>query len=311
MTGTVALWYLLAGCFGLGMLHGLVPDEHTWPITFAYSVGSTTGRGGMKSGAWFSLAFTVQRALMSMIVFLVFYAALGTWGLNLATADRSVNGPVYFLVGLAMAIAGFLILKDRIPHLHPFMALSRKDLSRHVDPKTPLVAPTGVVPTHWCVIHGFISGFGTDSSILSTWIYLTTIPVLASAGLWQVGWLPGALFGLGTFVVLMFIGFFFGETLQISKRVGPNRIAHFGRLVGARTLLYGGIAFMVFSPLYWSGWYSTNVGFDPGQFIVILIMIGMFVPIGILTWLEVRTLPREFPSDGLPHGSESVTGRLA
>jgi ABC-type nickel/cobalt efflux system permease component RcnA len=291
------LWYLLAGCFGLGILHGLVPDEHTWPITFAYSVGSTTGKGGIRSGAWFSLAFTAQRAMMSMIVFLVFSAALGRWGFNLATQDRSVNGPVYLAVGFAMAVAGFLILRNRIPHLHPFMRVSEKDLSKHVSGHGARSRNSATVPTHWCVIHGFISGFGTDTSILTTWIYLTTIPVLASAGLWGIGWLPGALFGLGTFVVLMFIGFFFGEALHVSKRVGPNRIANFGRLVGARTLFYGGIAFMLFSPLYWSGWYTRNVTFDPGQFIVILIMVGMFVPISVLTWREVRTLPREFPSE--------------
>jgi len=297
--------YLLAGCFGLGMLHGLIPDEHTWPITFAYSVGSTTGRGGLLSGAWFSLAFTLQRSIMSMVVFLVFYAALGSWGFNLATEDRAVNGPVYLLVGAAMAIAGFLILREKIPHLHPFMQVSERDLSRHVAAGDGSGGEAPLVPIHWCVIHGFISGFGTDSSILSTWIYLTTIPVLAASGLWQIGWVPGALFGLGTFVVLMAIGYFFGQTLQISKRVGPNRIAQFGRLAGARTLFYGGLAFALFSPLYWSGWYAANVGFDPGQFILILIMLGMFLPIGVLTWLEVRKLPRDFPGPVHPPAGHS------
>jgi sulfite exporter TauE/SafE len=294
MVASAAIWYLLAGCFGLGMLHGVIPDEHTWPITFAYSVGSTTGRGGMRSGAYFSLAFTAQRAIMSMVVFLFFYEVLGTWGYDLATQDTAVNGPVYLAVGLAMAVAGYLILRDKIPHLHPFMNLSKKDLAKHVDSTGKPRAESGVVPVHWCIIHGFISGFGTDSGILSIWIYIYTIPVLAAAGLWQIGWLPGTLFGLGTFVILMLIGFFFGETLQISKKLGPNRVAHFGRLVGARTLLYGGIAFMIFSPLYWSGWYNSNVNFDPGQLIVIVIMIAMFIPISIITWLEVRKLPREF-----------------
>jgi sulfite exporter TauE/SafE len=304
-----SLGYLLAGCLGLGMLHGLVPDEHTWPITFAYSVGSTTGKGGIKSSAWFSLAFTAQRALMSMVVFLVFSAALGVWGFNLATQDQSVNGPVYLAVGFAMAAAGFLILRNRVPHLHPLMRISENDLSRHAGSSPVPASARATVPTHWCIIHGFISGFGTDSSILSTWIYLTTIPVLASAGLWEIGWLPGALFGIGTFVVLMFVGFFFGETLQISKRLGPNRIANFGRLVGARTLLYGGIALMAFSPLYWSGWYARTVRFDPGQFIVILIMIGMFLPISVWTWMQVRRLPRDFPEPVSQGPPLTVTSR--
>jgi sulfite exporter TauE/SafE len=277
------------------MLHGVVPDEHTWPITFAYSVGTTTGRGGIRSGAWFSSAFTAQRALMSMIVYLALAAVLGYWGFNLATQDAAVNGPVYLAVGVAMVVAGYLILTDRIPHFHPWMRVSQKDLAKHTTGRAPTLEPASTVPTHWCVIHGFISGFGTDSGILSTWIYLLTLPFLVSNGLWAIGWLPGALFGLGTFLVLMFIGFFFGETLHLAKRVGPYRVANFGRLVGARLLFLGGLAFIAFSPLYWSGWYSSNITVDPGQFIVVLILVVMAIPTMLYTWREVRKLPRDFP----------------
>lgn len=307
LTDPGTLTYLLAGCLGLGVLHGLIPDEHTWPITFSYSVGSATGRGGMKSGAWFSLAFTAQRALMSMVVYLAFAAALGTWGFDLATRDESVNGPVYLAVGAAMAIAGFLLLRRRIPDFHPFMRVSVADLSKHVDSTGTPTTRTGTVPLHWCLIHGFISGFGTDTGILSTWIYLTTLPVLVSDGLWQIGWLPGALFGVGTFLVLMGVGFFFGQALHISKRVGANRITEFGRLVGARTLLYGGLAFMAFSPFYWTGWYQSRIPLDAGPFVVVVVMIGMFVPISVLTWLQVRQLPRELP--GSPTEAEAAVAR--
>ena len=304
------LWYLLLGCFALGMLHGVVPDEHTWPITFAYSVGTTTGRGGIRSGAWFSLAFTLQRAMMSMIVYLALAAAIGVWGFSLATQDAAVNGPVYLAVGIAMAVAGYLILSDRVPHFHPMMRVSKRDLARHMASSGKPSGLDGGVPTHWCIIHGFISGFGTDSGILSTWIYLLTLPFLVSHGLWSVGWLPGALFGLGTFLVLMFVGFFFGETLQIAKRAGPNRIAQFGRLVGARTLLLGGIAFIVFSPVYWTGWYDSHVAFDAGSLIVVLVLVGLAVPTMVYTWREVQKLPRDFPGEGRAseHGPSSSIG---
>lgn len=291
------LGFLLAGCFGLGLLHGVVPDEHTWPITFAYSVGSTTGRGGIRSAAWFSLAFTAQRALMSVVVYLVLTAALGLWGFDLATSP-GLNGPVYIAVGAAMAVAGFLILTDRVPHFHPLMRLSERDLARHTSPNGRTAARDGSVPTHWCIIHGFISGFGTDSGILSTWVYLFTLPVLVSDGLWPIAWLPGALFGLGTFAVLMVVGFFFGEALQMSKRVGPNRIAQFGRLVGARTLFVGGLLFLAFGPIYWSGVYSRYLGdVDPGQLLVLVIMVALALPVMVLTWREVRHLPRDFPRE--------------
>ena len=286
------LWFLLAGCFGLGILHGLIPDEHTWPITFAYSVGTTTGRGGIKSASWFSMAFTAQRALMSTLVYLALSAAIGYWGFNLATEDTVVNGPIYICVGIAMAVAGYLILTNRVGHFHPFMRLSKNDLAKHTSTKGSASTSTGSVPTHWCIIHGFISGFGTDSGILSTWIYVTTILLfLVPNHLWYISWLPGTLFGLGTFVVLMFVGFFFGQTLQVAKKFGPHRIAQFGRLVGARVLLLGGLVFIAFGPLYWSGWFQANVSFDAGQFIVILVLIVIALPTMVFTWREVKKLP--------------------
>jgi len=267
-----SLPYLLAGCFALGMLHGVIPDEHTWPITFAYSVGSATGKGGMKAGGFFSLAFTVQRAIMSQLVYFAVAVFLVT--------REWLNGPIYFVVGLAMAVAGYLILKEKIPHFHPLMNVSRSDLMKH----TSIQEQT--VPVHWTVIHGFISGFGVDTGVFTTFVYLAALPALADNGLWMLGWLPGALFGLGTFVVLMLIGFFFGQTLQIAKKFGSVRIASFGRLVGARVLLYGGIAFVVFAPMYSYGVFSM-LPLDAGTFMVIIVMVLIALPVMLYTWREV------------------------
>jgi sulfite exporter TauE/SafE len=277
-----SILYLLVGCLALGMLHGVLPDEHTWPITFAYSVGTTTGKGGMKSGAFFAAAFTVQRAIMSQIVYFVV-------GFFLVSSDM-LNGPVYAAVGVAMAIAGYLILSNRFRRFHPFLKFSKKDLSKHKKENKKLPESERLnVPVHWCIIHGFISGFGVDTGILSTFIYLTTLPALSAAGLWQIGWLPGALFGLGTFAVLMFIGFFFGKTLDIAKRFGAKRISEFGRLVGARILLFGGIIFMMFGPLYYFG-IAQQIPLDTGTLIVMLIMVGVAVPTMVYTWKEVKRM---------------------
>lgn len=51
----------------LGMLHGITPDEHTWPITFSYAVGEYSTKGGMKAGFLFSLGFTIQRAFLTTL----------------------------------------------------------------------------------------------------------------------------------------------------------------------------------------------------------------------------------------------------
>jgi len=277
------LLFLLGGCFALGMLHGVLPDEHTWPITFAYSVGAATGKGGIRAGGFFSMAFTTQRAIMSQLVY--FAAAV-----FLVTSD-ALNGPVYTAVGAAMAIAGYLILKDKVPHFHPLMRLSKQDLAKHISDETgPKGSERETVPVHWTLIHGFISGFGVDTGIMTTFVYLTTLPVLASSGLWEIGWLPGALFGLGTFTVLMIIGFFFGEALQVMKRFGANRIVAFGRLVGARVLLFGGLAFVILGPIYYFG-FGDLVSVDFGTFIVLLVMVAIALPVMLYTWREVSRMP--------------------
>ena len=274
-----SLIYLLAGVFGLGMLHGIIPDENTWPITFSYSVGAATGRGGMKAGAFFSLAFTTQRAIMSQLVY--FAVAL-----FLVSFDR-INGPVYFVVGLAMAIAGYLVLKNRVPHVHPFMKFSQEDLAKHVHEREYDIRGDEMpVPIHWTIIHGFISGFGVDTGIFSTFIYLVTLPALARTGLWELGWLPGTLFGIGTFVVLMLIGLIFGSALQMGQRFGAQRMKAFGRLVGARVLLFGGILFMMLGPAYYFGM-SNVVPVDFGTLIILVVMVAIAVPVMIYTWLEL------------------------
>lgn len=293
------LGYLLAACFALGVLHGVIPDEHTWPITFAYSIGTTTGRGGIRSAGFFSLAFTLQRAVMSQLVYFAIAVVLVT--------EEALNGPIYVVVGIAMLAAGYLILTDRLPHVHPLMRFSRQDLARHAGRPPADPAAPGEVPVHWALIHGFISGFGVDTGAFTVFVYLTAIPALAEAGLWQIGWLPGALFGLGTFLVLMAVGFFFGQTLQVAKRFGAARVAAFGRLVGARMLLFGGLAFIVFGPIYLLG-LAALLPFDFESIFVIVILVGVAVPIMLYTWREVARLPREAApatgTDGSAHPRE-------
>lgn len=258
------------------MLHGVIPDEHTWPITFSYSVGSATGKGGMKAAGFFSTAFTIQRAVMSQIVY--FAVAL-----FLVSSDW-LNAPVYVAVGIAMTIAGYLILKNRVTHFHPLMNVSRHDLEKHLDEANdPKEMP---VPIHWALIHGFISGFGVDTGVFSTFVYLVALPAIAKTGTWELGWLPGALFGIGTFAILMVIGFVFGGALKMGQRFGSARMRAFGRRVGARVLLLGGISFIAFGPIYYFD-FQNALSIDLGTIIVLFVMIAIAVPIMIFTWSEV------------------------
>jgi hypothetical protein len=46
----------LLTAFMLGIVHGITPDEHTWPITFSYAVGGYSTWRGLRAGLIFSAA---------------------------------------------------------------------------------------------------------------------------------------------------------------------------------------------------------------------------------------------------------------
>ncbi len=92
----------------LGIIHGITPDEHTWPITFSYAVGSYSSKEGMKAGMIFSSGFTLQRALVSE---LAYFALVGILTTSL------IFGITYMFVGLAMLLAG-LYIKEKGVYLH-------------------------------------------------------------------------------------------------------------------------------------------------------------------------------------------------
>ena len=263
---------LLLGSLGLGMLHGVIPDEHTWPITFSYSVGSATGRGGMLSGLFFASAFTLQRAIMAQLV----YFALASY----LAFDESLNTEVYVAVGIAMSVAGYLILSDRLPSWHPLARFLRNRGHTHYDEK----GASRRVPTHWCIIHGFIAGFGVDTGLFTTFVYLVAVPAMPAS---YLGFAPGAAFGFGTLIVLLAIGSVFGGVCQIARKVGPDRVKQFGARVGARSLLYGGMIFIVAGLLFRVG-LQDLIPVDFGNLIVFAFMIGVIIPVMICTWREVR-----------------------
>jgi hypothetical protein len=257
------------------MLHGVIPDEHTWPITFSYSVGSATGRGGMLSGVFFASAFTLQRAIMAQLVYFAFASYLAF--------DEGLNALVYVAVGIAMTIAGYLILRGKLPSWHPLARFLRTRGGTHYDEK----GVSRRVPIHWCVIHGFIAGFGVDTGLFTTFIYLVAVPAMPAA---YLGFAPGAAFGFGTLMVLLAIGSIFGGVLQIAKRWGPERVQLFGTRAGARSLFYGGIIFIIAGVLFRTGIQNT-IPLDFGNLIVLAFMIGVIIPVMIVTWREVKASP--------------------
>jgi hypothetical protein len=234
-------WYeAITYSFFFGLLHGILPDEHTWPITLSYALGSGTGKKGMKAGLYFSAAFTVQR----MILAEVSYLALAPFLL-----DSGINAIVYVIVGAVMSLAGIIMLKkNQYPHLHllghhhgygkrassSWLVFGR----RHVEPAPGVESAPEAPPVHWTLIHGFIAGFGIGGFAL----FVNTVAAPSMGSAW-LAFLPGLFFGLGTMLMLIIIGGLFGRSLRLLSFLTAEQIKTVGAEVGARTLFFGGLFF--------------------------------------------------------------------
>lgn len=274
--------------FLFGLLHGVLPDEHTWPITFSYAIGGGSGKEGMKAGLYFSAAFTLQRAIVSELA----YLALAPFLL-----EPTVNGIVYIAVGIAMFAAGAIVLrKNRYPHFHLFghhhdeakeIEMTSHVLTRqHTEKTEPMTAP----PVHWTIIHGFIAGFGFGGFS----IFVNTVAAPAMFSAW-VGFLPGLVFGLGTMIMLIIVGAVFGTSLRWMHSLTEQEIKRIGSQTGGRTLFFGGILFGVAGLATLTGLdhYSP---IDPGYALIALFIITIAIPAFLYSLKGVLTA-RKLPSD--------------
>jgi len=223
---------LLLTAFLLGVLHGVTPDEHTWPITLSYAIGAASGRRGMQAGLLFSAAFTVQRAIASELAFLALAPVL---------ASGSLNAAIDLAVGLVMAVSGAYILR-RGRELHLTEGLERSlhrllRVAEHDETDGRLAVGGGPVPLRMTLVHGFVAGWGTGAFAII--IYTKIAPAMPNAA---VAFLPGLLFGLGTMLVQAAAGAAIGAWMR-SRGLGAAALTYVGRSVAGNTLLYGGLLF--------------------------------------------------------------------
>lgn len=254
----------------LGVLHGITPDEHTWPITFSYSIGSYSTKGGMRAGFLFSAAFTLQRAIaselayviMSQILFLIKWEPI-----------------IYIIVGALMALSGVYILRLG-QHLH-FLAPLEKWIGKllRVDNDTDLSTPRSS-PVRLALVHGFVAGWGTGAFAII--VYTVLAPQMPSI---YVGFLPGLFFGLGTMVMQILLGGFIGFLFS-KLRIPTCAIPYVARRVAGMILTYGGLAFLLvgalelFTPIATWQW-QTNLHvhnldtIGAGFFLAVVMLFGV------------------------------------
>ena len=294
----LGLIYYLAFAFGLGLIHGITPDEHTWPITFSYSIGAFNTKGGAKAGMFFSLGFTAQRALLGVLAF----TALASFFAGIYT-----NSIVFIIVGLVMSASGFYILrKNFYPHFHALERIvdslvhlfvkrsgtahnHEEGLTEHnIFVERPLLEPRKV-PLKLAALHGAIAGFGFGA--IDLLVYTSIVPHMPSI---YYAWIPGALFGIGTLIMQVIIGAALGSWLQ-RKQYTKKEIMYLSRKTSGRTLGYGGLVFVLAGILIFLLPQITGLGiashipyvdqFDIGTLIVLIIL--------AITFFSYRIAARE------------------
>lgn len=276
MVGTLNLWnptlglsipMIILTAYLLGVLHGITPDEHTWPITFSYAIGAYSTRGGLMAGLSFSLAFTIQRGIASELA----YLALARWLQN-----PLVDLWIYMVVGVAMALAGLYMKRTgQVFHLHGHGPHIHHDREARV------------IPPSMALVHGFIAGWGFGAFALI--IYTVLAPSMGHASL---GWVPGIAFGIGTMTIQATAGALFGRWMRRLQL--PEALARkVARQTASNTLLYGGIAFVVagvlgmmfprimswsiVTPLHIHNLHNLGLGFALVTFTVIVVGLGSLI----------------------------------
>ena len=221
----VSLGVDLLTAFLLGLVHGVTPDEHTWPITFSYAIGGYSTKQGLRAGLVFSAAFTAQRALASELAYL---------GLAKIFTAGNLNYYIYAVVGAVMVWAGVAIARgSSAPHFD--------FLSRRASGAVGKVREKGLKEARpWMpAVHGFIAGWGFGA--FATILYTVLAPAMPSAAL---GWAPGAAFGLGTMVTQALAGAGFGYWAA-RRGLPASAIREIGLVTASRTLAWGGGAFVL------------------------------------------------------------------
>jgi hypothetical protein len=288
----LSLGMIILISYVLGLLHGATPDEHTWPITFSYAVGSYSTRRGMKAGFLFSLGFTLQRALLTTLGFL---------GLAYFYQKYNLDGPVYIVVGIVMAIAGSYVLKGKYVHLEFDRLLGSRTHSKEAERRS-IYDQLKDVPLRMTIVHGLIAGFGFGA-------YATIITFILAPRVGSILYapLPGVMFGLGTMTMQIIFGALFANIARL-KGLGEGDIKKLGAATAGRTLYYGGIAFVLIGALVAAipaiDSFAISTGnpipnlnaIDIGLLLVLIVVGGIGIASIIKSYRDIRSLKSAGPT---------------
>ena len=212
------LGYLLPlAVFVVGIIHGLKPDEHTWPITISYAMMQRTVIDAVKSTVVFGMALTTVWTALSALVGQV---------MGLGLASGVFNPQVDVVVGLTMiGVALFYLYKS-------------KEKGPDADGGGTAVASAPDFKLIW--IHGTAAAFGGDFFVV---LLLSATAATISPGV--PTFVVGLLFGTAsTLAQLVIVLLAYRGLIKSVKQ--PQLLVNAGKL----SLLFLG-AFMIGLGIYY------------------------------------------------------------
>lgn len=197
--------------FILGLVHGLTPCEHTWPILFAFTIGVRKTMKGILAA--------VILALSATIPWIIIGGLCGYFGLIIWKESYEIY--VHLVLGMLMIIFGLYILRFfKMPHLHLGGCCEKK----------PKKLSLKQLP-----IYGLILGFGPCVPTLMMYTYAANLHNTILGGV------SGLLFGLGTMVSLVIIGGILGKSLQFTEKKTRKDFSKLCTQISAGILIIFGI----------------------------------------------------------------------
>ena len=124
----------------------------------------------------------------------------------------------------------------------------------------------------WATVHGFVAGFGFGG--FSLFVNTVAAPAMPGPG---YGFLPGALFGVGTTISLLAISAILGASLRRARFLSQSEIQRVGARTGGLTLFLGGLLFAAAGLVSLSG-LEARLPVDLGSLLIALFLLGVAVP---------------------------------
>lgn len=203
----------LLSVFLLGLVHGLTPDEHTWPVISSYAIGQRRAKRGALAAFLFSIFEIIPWiAIASACAFLgsmIYKEAYEVW--------------VHLILGLIMLAAGaYMLWRKQAFHLHIKGCPERPSMK--------------IMP-----VYGLVSGFGPCLPVLALYTFA------AQTQHRGYGIILALLFGLGTMLSLIVIASILAKFVELAEKKWKETISRICSWISGGILVIFGIYLLITS----------------------------------------------------------------